>query len=40
VTEAWWEEMLVQWFDMPEEEKPADEESDQLTKNDSAQAAN
>lgn len=26
VTEAWWEEMLVQWFDVPEEEKPAEEE--------------
>jgi hypothetical protein len=23
VTEAWWEEMLVQWFDVPEEEKPS-----------------
>ncbi|THJ17313.1 MAG: hypothetical protein CAF42_002740 [Nitrospira sp. CG24B] len=26
VTEAWWEEMLVQWFDVPEEEKLAEEE--------------
>ena len=26
VTEVWWEEMLVQWFDVPEEEKPAEEE--------------
>jgi hypothetical protein len=26
-TEAWWEEMLVQWFDVPEEEKPAEEDS-------------
>lgn len=26
VTEAWWEEMLVQWFDVPEEEKPAENE--------------
>jgi hypothetical protein len=25
VTEAWWEEMLVQWFDVPEEEKPVQE---------------
>ena len=25
VTEAWWEEMLVQWFDVPEEEKPIEE---------------
>ena len=23
VTEGWWDEMLVQWFDVPEEEKPA-----------------
>ena len=27
VTEAWWEEMLVQWFDVPEEEKPAENEA-------------
>jgi hypothetical protein len=26
VTETWWEEMLVQWFDVPEEKKPAEEE--------------
>jgi len=25
VTETWWEEMLVQWFDVPEEEKAAEE---------------
>jgi hypothetical protein len=25
VTEPWWDEMLVQWFDVPEEEKPAEE---------------
>ncbi|HEU5093190.1 MAG TPA: hypothetical protein VFT30_10910 [Nitrospira sp.] len=25
VTQAWWEEMLVQWFDVPEEEKPAED---------------
>ena len=29
VTETWWEEMLVQWFDVPEEEKPAEQEDDQ-----------
>lgn len=29
VTQAWWEEMLVQWFDVPEEEKPAEEEVDE-----------
>lgn len=26
VTEAWWDEMLVQWFDVPEEEKPDEED--------------
>lgn len=25
VTEAWWDDMLVQWFDVPEEKKPDDE---------------
>lgn len=25
VTEAWWDDMLVQWFDVPEEEKPDEE---------------
>ncbi len=24
VTEAWWDEMLVQWFDVPEEEPPTE----------------
>lgn len=28
VTQAWWEEMLVQWFDVPEEEKPAEDKED------------
>ncbi|MBX3305154.1 MAG: hypothetical protein KF751_03785 [Nitrospira sp.] len=28
VTEAWWEEMLVQWFDVPEEEKPVENNED------------
>lgn len=26
VTQAWWEEMLVQWFDVPEEAKPAEDD--------------
>jgi hypothetical protein len=26
VTEAWWDDMLVQWFDVPEEEKPTEDE--------------
>ncbi|MGH9895118.1 MAG: hypothetical protein ACREA0_24670 [bacterium] len=29
VDEAWWEEMLVNWFDVPEEEKPEEEDSEQ-----------
>ncbi len=28
VTEAWWDEMLVQWFDIPEEEKPIKDHED------------
>ena len=27
VTEGWWDEMLVQWFDVPEEEKPDEDEA-------------
>lgn len=27
VTDAWWEEMLVQWFEVPEEEKPVEGET-------------
>jgi len=36
VTEAWWEEMLVQWFDVPEEEKPAEQESGKAADSDSS----
>ncbi|MDK2744141.1 MAG: hypothetical protein H8K03_04980 [Nitrospira sp.] len=36
VTEAWWDEMLVQWFDVPEEEKPAEEESGEAADPDSS----
>ena len=36
VTEAWWEEMLVQWFDVPEEEKPAEEEKSEPENSDSS----
>src|SRR5574337_1156578 len=36
VTQAWWEEMLVQWFDVPEEEKPAEEEGGQLENSNSS----
>jgi hypothetical protein len=34
VTEAWWEEMLVQWFDVPEEEKPAEEKVNESSESD------
>ena len=36
VTEAWWDEMLVQWFDVPEEQKPADQKEHQPGDIDSA----
>jgi len=36
IDEAWWDEMLVQWFDVPEEAQPTDEESDEATKSDSS----
>lgn len=29
VTEAWWDEMLVQWFDVPEEEQPVEGDGDE-----------
>ncbi len=35
VTETWWDEMLVQWFDVPEEEKPAEEDGNEDKKSDS-----
>lgn len=35
VTEVWWDEMLVQWFDVPEEEKPAGEEGGKAAESDS-----
>ena len=38
VTQVWWEEMLVQWFDVPEEEKPAEEEDSHPTDSDSSSA--
>ena len=28
VTEAWWDEMLVQWFDVPEEDPPVEPEAE------------
>lgn len=36
VTEAWWDDMLVQWFDVPEEERPAEEEGDEAEDSDSS----
>lgn len=38
VTEAWWDDMLVQWFDIPEEEKPAEEADGESTGSDSPSA--
>jgi len=29
VNEAWWDDMLVQWFDVPEEEKAAEDEGEE-----------
>ncbi len=37
VTQAWWEEMLVQWFDVPEEEKPTESAEGQSADSDSSQ---
>ncbi|HSA86131.1 MAG TPA: hypothetical protein VLE46_08110 [Nitrospira sp.] len=39
VTQAWWEEMLVQWFDVPEEEKPAETERGEAADSDSSPTA-
>jgi hypothetical protein len=36
VDEAWWDEMLVQWFDVPEEEKLAEEEGGEAADSDSS----
>jgi hypothetical protein len=36
VTEAWWNETLVQWFEVPEEEKPAEEEDSKATHSESS----
>jgi len=34
VTEAWWDDMLVQWFDVPEEERLDEEEGGKEKKSD------
>lgn len=36
VTETWWEEMLVQWFDVPEEEKLAEEQGGEAKDSDAS----
>jgi hypothetical protein len=36
VTEAWWEEMLVQWFDVPEEELAEDKEDSEPANSDTS----
>ena len=36
IDETWWDEMLVQWFDVPEEEKPAEEEGVEAAEADSS----
>lgn len=36
VTEAWWEDMLVQWFEVLEEEKPAEGESGEAADSDAS----
>lgn len=34
IDETWWDEMLVQWFDVPEEGNPTDEEAAESTGSD------
>ena len=34
IDETWWDEMLVSWFDVPEEEKPAEEEGGEAADSD------
>ncbi len=37
VDEAWWEDMLVAWFEQPEEEKPAEETGGEAADSDSSE---
>ena len=39
IDEAWWEDMLVSWFDVPEEEKPAELEGEPGTDSETASSA-
>ena len=34
IDEVWWDEMLVSWFDVPEEEKPVEEEGGEAADSD------
>ena len=35
IDEAWWDEMVVSWFDVPEEEKPVEEEGGEAAESES-----
>ncbi len=37
VDEAWWEDMLVAWFEQPEEEQPAEEEGGEAADSDKSE---
>jgi len=39
VDEVWWDEMLVQWFDVPEEEKPTEGEGEEQAAESTSAAA-
>jgi hypothetical protein len=39
IDEAWWDEMLVAWFDAPEEEKPSESERGSVPDSESAASA-
>ena len=36
IDETWWDEMLVSWFDVPEEEKPVEEEAAESAESDTS----
>jgi len=36
IDEAWWDEMLVQWFDVPEAERPTETEDSKTAESDSS----
>ena len=39
IDETWWDEMLVSWFDVPEEEKPIELEGESATDSKAASSA-